>query len=150
MSSTTATAFIFAGLCVAYLAVIPRSVRKMRLGDQEWRRQWRALSPGRRKALLATMRRGEAVRDPDDAALALRGVAQLDYIRGAMRPVKLAGTATLIAVVIVGILSDQPIYAFIGGAGLIASGLLSVIARWRHQRLQRCADATRRLLQTRH
>lgn len=147
MTSTTVMTLTVAGLGIAYLAVIPRSLRRMRLGDEDWRRRWRALPAERRKAVLSSMRHGEPVRDPADAELALRGVAQVDYVRGAIRPVKLAGTGTLILLLIGGILSDQTIYAFIAGAGLTASGLVSVVARWQHHRLQQSADATRRLLQ---
>jgi hypothetical protein len=143
MSFLTVIAF---AVGVISLAVVPRSLRKMRQGDEEWRERWGALDPNQRKAILREMRRGEPVRDPDDAELALRAVAQLDYVRGAMCPVDRAWTLALIALVIAGLVEDQQVIAIVAAMGLVLGTLFAGIARLRRHRLHQSAERTRALL----
>jgi hypothetical protein len=70
-----ALSFVVIVLAVPAVVVMHRATRRMRKeGDQDWRERWRALDPERRKRILATMRRGEALTDPEDAELGARAV----------------------------------------------------------------------------
>lgn len=90
------------------------------------------------------MRQGRPVREPEDVELALRAIAQLDYVRAAMRPLELVSMPVLVVLVIVAIATGLTFIAIAGGVGLAGSATLQVLAWQRRRQLQRSAQATRR------
>ena len=130
---------------VAMALVVPRALKSMRAGDEDWRARWRALEPDRRRAIVRTMRRGQPVEEPEDAALALRAVAQLHRVSRAMRPVNLLGSAMVVGLLIIGLTSGAAAITIIAGSGLAAATTTGAIARQRRQSLSRSAQRTRQL-----
>jgi hypothetical protein len=131
---------------IAALVVVPRALRDMKAeSDDEWRRAWKHLEPGRRKAIRAKMARGEAIEDPDDAELALRAAAQVERVRQALRPVKWIFGGLLFALVVTVALTGPRLLAVLIGAGLASSASLSAFAWHRRRRLLQSVEATRRV-----
>lgn len=137
--------FAFLGLIIGGLVLTRRTTRKLRAGDEEWVERWRALDPERREAILHTMRSGEAVRDPEDAEFALRGVAQLEYVRGVIQPLTIASTPATLAILIGGVVAEKGVLVVVAGAGLAFSVVTGVLARRQNRQFQRSAEATRRI-----
>jgi hypothetical protein len=97
VSADAVIMLLAAPACVVYAILTRRSIRIMRAGDEEWRRRWRQLDSGRRRSIRQRMKRGEAVPDREDAELALRAMAQANYIRKANAPPMLASMLLVLA-----------------------------------------------------
>ena len=131
---------------VLLLIVSLRARRSMLEGsDEEWRRQWQALAPERRKAIRRSLRRGEAMHDANDAELALRAVAQTEHVRRSMRPITIVAVPMLSIWLVAGVLADQLILV-VGTALALALGVVLAPVSWfQTKRLRQSAEATRRL-----
>jgi hypothetical protein len=145
MSADTVITVLAAPACVIYLILTRRSVRMMRAGDEEWRQQWRQLDPARRKSIRKRIKRGEAVLDREDAELAVRAVAQIDYVREAMAPVTRASMFLVLAFLIVGVVSGSTILIVIGAFGLGSSAVFDLLSCRQRRRYQKSTVATRRV-----
>ena len=115
--------------------------------DEEWRAQWRALDPQRRKRINRAMRRGEAVRDPADSEVALRAIAQVEMTRRAMRPIELLSWPMVLIVFAFGVVIIGSGTAIVVGFGivLVVLALSTLASEWQRRRLRQSAEATRRL-----
>jgi hypothetical protein len=122
-----------------------RTVR--RESDEEWRAQWRALDPQRRKRIRQAMRRGKAVRDPSDSELALRAIAQVDMTRRAMRPIELLALPTLVVVFAFAVVTIGTGTVLVVGFSVVLLVLVvsTLASEWQRRRLCQSAEATRRL-----
>lgn len=144
-----ASEWVLPGVAVAavvvYGVLIPRWIRRMRHGDEDWRRRWQGLDRDRRAAIAVRLRRGEAVEDPVDAELALRAVAQLGHVRAATRPVNLVSYATIAGLLALGA-AGAHVILFAMAPLLIFGAVTGVLSRRRWARYQRAAEATRRAL----
>jgi LPXTG-motif cell wall-anchored protein len=139
---------ILGAALLLWAPLVPRFLAKVRQGDEEWRRRWRALDRGRRRAILRTMRKGQPVAEPEDADLALRAIAQIDHVRRAMRPLEWIGLGALVAILIDGIVSGDDGLLLIPAAGLALTLSLGALSWRRRRQLERSAAATRRLKRT--
>jgi hypothetical protein len=128
-----------------YVVLALRFIRMSRAGDEDWRHRWRQLDANRRRSIRKRMKRGEAIRDGEDAELALRAVAQINYIRKAMAPVTLVSMFLVVAWLVVGAVSGSAILIIVGACGLVLSGVFGLAARWQRYRYERSTAATRRL-----
>jgi Flp pilus assembly protein TadB len=139
-----ATALLIGGLVYATLAF--RAAKSMRRGtDEEWKRQWRELDPQRRKQIRRSLRRGEAVREPQDADLALRAVAQVKRVRRSLRPLNLASPLMFLLLVVTLVSLGEATAAVVFGVVLGVLALLWVVPAWTWKRYRQSAAATRRL-----
>jgi hypothetical protein len=143
MTPETVITIILAPACVVYLIVTRRAIRRMRQGDEEWRQRWRQLDPPRRKAIRAHMKRGEAVPDREDAELAIRAVAQIDYVKRAMAPMTLFSVFLVVVFLGVGVVSGDTIFIVIGAVGAGSALLFDVLARRQGRRYRQSVAATR-------
>ena len=139
MDAFTATAI---GLIVIWVILAPRAARKIRQGDEEWRKAWGALDPARRKAITQKMRRGDPIDDPADAELGLRAIVQVDHVKDAMRLTSVLGTLVLGLLLIGGIVEDEPVRVLIAGAGLALSTLMAGLSWLRQRQRQLAAERT--------
>jgi hypothetical protein len=55
-------------------------------GLREWQRQWKRIDRSRRREIARTARRGDAVRDPRDARLAIEFIDQIERQMAALQP----------------------------------------------------------------
>jgi hypothetical protein len=55
-------------------------------GSQEWRQRWKRIDRPRRRRIARAVRRGEAVRDPRDAELAIELIDQIERQMAALQP----------------------------------------------------------------
>ena len=142
---------IVAGAVIALDTVVmsllaPRLLRKMREGgDNEWRENFRALEPARRKAITLAMRRGTPVTDPGDVDLLLRADAQLDHVRRAMRPFELMTLPIAAAALAFAVEHHVRFMLVILGTGFLFWAVTSVGA-WRQQRRRKQSVAATRQL----
>ena len=116
--------------------------------DEDWRAQWKALDPRRRKQITQAIRRGEAVLEPTDRELALRAIAQVEMTRRATRQTELLTwpllfVAFAIAVVYIGV-STPLLLGF--ALLLLVFALGTLVSERQRRRLRRSAEATRRLM----
>jgi hypothetical protein len=88
-------------------------------------------------------RQGGAVSGTEDAELALRAVAQVEFVRRAMLPVNAAVTLGVAALLIAGFLTDENVVAVAGGVGVAVGLVFGLISRRQLRRLRRSAEATR-------
>jgi hypothetical protein len=127
---------------VVVVIVYPRAMKQLREGgDQEWRERWRELDPARRKRILATMRRGEAL-PPEDAELGSRAVRQLEFASSAMRPVELAMLPLLLLLIAWGLVEGDVLLVVIPAAGLAFSLPLRVTQGVRRRKMRRSLEAS--------
>lgn len=145
MGTSAVIAIVALPGCLVSLILTLRSIRLMRSGDEEWRQRWRQLDPQRRNSIRERMKQGEAVLDPEDAELALRAVAQVDYVRKSMAPMTRAAMLLVVVWLVVGVVSGSTVLIVIGAFGLLSSGVLDLLARRQRQRHHVSAVATRRL-----
>jgi hypothetical protein len=145
MSVETVIPAIAAPACAIYLILTRRSIRTLREGDEEWRRRWRQLDSARRKSIRERMKRGEAVLDRGDAELAVRAVAQIDYVRKTMAPVTLASMLLVLAFLVVGVASGSTVLIIVGAFGLGSCAVLGLVSRRQRRRYQKSTAATRRI-----
>jgi hypothetical protein len=136
---------LLAAVGVPYTLLTLRFARDVRQGDEEWRRRFRELDPARRGAITQAMRGGRAVQDPEDAELLLRGVAQVEYVLRAMRPLSIVGAVAVVALLVAGVLANRSFLVWIAAAGLAAALVSAPLAWWRRKRYLQSAAATRRL-----
>jgi hypothetical protein len=115
--------------------------------DEEWRAQWKALDPQRRKRITQAMRRGEAVREPADAELALRAIAQVEMTRRAMRPIELIAWPMLLVVFAFAVVSIGVSAALVLGFCVVLSffAVGTLTSEGQRRRLRQSAEATRPL-----
>lgn len=139
----TSITVVVLGLAIAFSLAMRRSLRKMRRGDEQWRAQWRALDPQRRSSIVRAMRSGMPVREPEDARLALRAVAQVEHVRRAMRPINAVGHLAAIAILITGLILRQYFLAITGGIGVAGAAVAGGLAWRQRRRFERSAAASR-------
>jgi Flp pilus assembly protein TadB len=145
MELVLATAALLIGSAV-YSTLAFRSTKSMRRGsDEELRRQWRALDRDRRKSINGSLRRGEAVRDQEDADLALRVVAQVERVRRSLRTIELVSWVMFLVLLVALIVLDHTTLAVGLGVVLAIFALLTAFSAWHWRRLRRAAAATRHL-----
>jgi Flp pilus assembly protein TadB len=122
-----------------------RTVR--RESDEEWRAQWKALDPQRRKAITKAMRRGEAIREPADAELALHAIAQVEMTSRAMRPIELIAWPMLVIVFAFAVVSVSVSTVLVLGFCVVLTffAVGTLASEWQQRRLRQSAEATRRL-----
>jgi hypothetical protein len=113
--------------------------------DEEWLRAWKALDPARRKAIKRKMARGEAIQQREDAALALRGAAQIERVRGALRPVTWIFGGLLFAILVIEALTGPRLFALLVAAGFLCNAALSLFAWHRRRQMHRFVRETRRV-----
>lgn len=132
---------------VAALYVISarQSIKRLRTGDEEWRRRWRELDPSRRKAIRARMKSGEAVQDHKDAELSLRAIAQVDYVRKVMAPMSRTGLLLVVFWLVVGVITGSIVLVAVGVFSLGSGAVFDLLARRQRKRYQRSATATKRI-----
>ena len=144
MSGDTVITVIAAPGCVVYLILTRRSIRMMRAGDEEWRHRWRQMDPARRRSIRRQMKQGEAVPDIEDAELAVRAVAQVEYVRRSMAPVTRWSMLLVVAGLIAGVVFGSNILIIVGAFGLVSFAVLDLLSRWQRHRYQMSIAATRR------
>jgi hypothetical protein len=120
-----------------------RTVRQE--SDEEWKAQWRALDPSRRKRISQAIRQGDAVRDPDDAKLALRAVDQSEMIRRATRRLGLVSWPMLLVILALALgITGTSARLVVGGVSLLSLLVLADLAsRLQQRRMRESAKATR-------
>jgi hypothetical protein len=143
MELALATAALLIG-SVLWSTLAFRSAKSMRRGsDVEWVRQWRALDRSRRKSILRSLRRGEAVRDQEDADLALRAVAQIERVRRSLRMIEFVSWVLFLGLLATWIILAMTVLAISFGVVIAVLALASALSEWQWRRFRRAAAATR-------
>jgi hypothetical protein len=128
------------------LIVLPRSIRRLRAVKRDSRRfheQWKALDSGRRREITKAVRRGDAVTDPGDAALALEAIANAERVFDALIPLELVYTPGLLTLFAYGLMEHDRTLMFVGIAITALAGVTTWFS-WRRRRgLRQAAAAIR-------
>jgi hypothetical protein len=105
-------------------------------GHDAWRERWRDLDRGRRRRILRAVRRGEAVSDPRDAALALEFIERQRDIAERMRAGRLSRwfgklhvALIVVATISVALVARDPVVAGIVCLPLVYIGALRLYGR---------------------
>lgn len=88
--------------------------------------------------------------DREDAELAVRAVAQIDYVRKAMAPMTLISLVLVLAILVVGVVSASTVLIVVGGVGLGCGAVLDLLSRRQRHLYQKSAAATRRVHDMNH
>lgn len=155
VAQETLLVLLFAGACGAAMYLwIWRKLR--RTSYLEWHQRWKSIDGPRRREIARSIRRGEAVRDPRDAELALDLIRTHRATTEALRPrsrnrvlaaiILAADVVLTIGACIAAILAFDP-----WSAPAIAAPVLLVTALWRtsrkhSDRLERAREANERLI----
>lgn len=133
---------------VAILVVMHRNLRVLReMTAENALRGWDDLEPGRKQAIRQKLRRGEAVEDPHEAALALLLVDRTERVRQLMRPLAWITTPVLIVFLILGLRSSEwRFLAWIAGLTLALGVPFAPLSWFQRRRFRGAADATRKQL----
>jgi hypothetical protein len=75
------------------------------------------------------MQRGEAVPDPEDAEVAIRAVAQIEYVRRAMPPMIRVSMLLVVAFLVTGVVSGSTILIVIGALGVGSATVFGLFSR---------------------
>lgn len=145
MNGVTVIGLFLGPVAIIDVILTRRFARSARQGDEEWRRRWRELDPARKQSIRRKMKRGEAVPDPEDAELARRAVAQVDYIRKAMAPLVIINMVVVLAFLAVGIASGLTFLIVVAAAGLGSTAVLDVLSRHQRRQHRQSVAATERL-----
>jgi hypothetical protein len=138
----------FAVLVVAivWIVLLRRYLRTARASTQvEWRRRWNALDPQRRQAIIATMRRGEAVDDPEAAEFAGLLVGNLKRLRRAVRPMLIVLLLLFAGLIAIGLVEDSGVQVVTALLAFALMGVMTVFQRARLRKLEQSAAASERL-----
>jgi hypothetical protein len=127
-----------------YLILVWRAGRSLYQGtDRDLKRAWRDVEPQRRKRIRRSLLRGEAVRDPADAVLALGAVAQLERVRRSLSPLSLVSPLLLLGLLVVLIAIDARWSVVVLGGVFAVLTTLWLATIWSWRRYRKSAAATR-------
>ena len=130
------------GVFLMFAVVLPRKMRALRAMDLVI--AWRDLDSDRKRAITRALRRGEAIDDPREAAIALESAEQTDRVLELFRPVNWMYTPLFLGFLLIGLLAPGwgPL-AFAGAGGLVLGGLIDWFIAQQRRRMQAGIAATR-------
>jgi hypothetical protein len=130
-------------VAAANLILVLRLIRRLRAVKEEgleFRRRWRELEPGRRRAIKRAVRRGQAVSDPQEARLALKAIENGERVFAALRPFQLLYPSTFAAVLVLALV-EQTRFVAVGVAVLGALFAFTWLSHWQRMRKLRASAA---------
>jgi hypothetical protein len=133
-------------LSLAVLVMFRPMIRRLRALKEEgraFRERWRELDPARRREISRTIRRGQAVTDPQEAELALEAIRNGEQVVHALRPLQLVYAPALVGLLVFAFVEHSRFLVVVGAviAGFVA---LTSLLQWQRRRKLRAAAAATR------
>lgn len=130
------------GSFLVLAVVLPSKMRALRAMEPVT--GWVDMDPDRKRAITRALRRGEAVEDPREAAIAIESAEQNDRVLALFRPVNWLYSSLFLGLLLIGLFAPgwRPL-TLAGAGGLALGGLLDWFIAQQRRRVNAGVAATR-------
>lgn len=130
------------GSFLVLAVVLPSKMRALRAMEPVT--SWVDMDPDRKRAITRALRRGEAIEDPREAAIAIDSAEQNDRVLALFRPVNWLYSSLFLGLLLIGLFAPgwRPL-ALAGAGGLALGGLLDGFIAQQRRRVNAGVAATR-------